>query len=59
MAPALNHPSGVSFAEERHGQVNIDAAAYYGGGETYARSRTYSHVGDSLAIPEPELTSPL
>ncbi|KAF5372759.1 hypothetical protein D9615_010103 [Tricholomella constricta] len=40
MAPALNHPTGVSFVEER--PTNVDAATYYGGGESYTRSRTYS-----------------
>lgn len=40
MAPALNHPTGVTFVEER--PVNVDAATYYGGGESYTRSRTYS-----------------
>ena len=50
MAPALNHPSGVSFAEERHPHVHTDAATYYGD-ETYARSRTYSQVGVPLANP--------
>ncbi|KAF8896084.1 alpha,alpha-trehalase [Infundibulicybe gibba] len=43
MAPSVNHPTGVSFVEE-HKAVHVDAATYYGGGETYARSRTYSHA---------------
>lgn len=45
MAPTFTHPAGVNFVDE-HAQkpVNVDAAAYYGGGEAYARSRTYSQV---------------
>lgn len=45
MAPALNHPTGVTFVEEHSSRpINVDAATYYGGGESYTRSRTYSHV---------------
>jgi alpha,alpha-trehalase len=45
MAPALNHPSGVTFIDdETLVTVHVDAATYYGGGESYTRSRTYSHV---------------
>jgi alpha,alpha-trehalase len=45
MAPALNHPSGVTFIEDaQHKAGHLDAAAYYGGGESFTRSRTYSHV---------------
>ncbi|KAG5337287.1 hypothetical protein C0989_009933 [Termitomyces sp. Mn162] len=40
MAPTLNHPSGVTFVEER--PTNVDAATYYAGGDSYTRSRTYS-----------------
>ncbi|KAJ7024752.1 alpha,alpha-trehalase-neutral trehalase [Mycena alexandri] len=44
MAPAVNHPSGVSFVpDEALGGAHVDAATYYGGGESYTRSRTYSH----------------
>ncbi|KAF7312597.1 Trehalase [Mycena indigotica] len=44
MAPALNHPAGVSFVDdEAHaGSHQVDAAAYYGKAEVYSRSRTYS-----------------
>lgn len=42
MAPALNHPSGVTFVEEQ--PTDVDAAIYYGGGDSYTRSRTYSTV---------------
>jgi alpha,alpha-trehalase len=44
MAPALNHPAGVTFVDDGHGPVHVDAATYYGGGEAFIRSRTYSHV---------------
>lgn len=45
MAPQLNHPPGVNFVDEQpHRGIHIDAATYYGGGETFTRSRTYSHV---------------
>ncbi|KAH7913530.1 glycoside hydrolase family 37 protein [Hygrophoropsis aurantiaca] len=44
MAPALNHPQSVAFIDDaEHRPVNVDAATYYGGGESYTRSRTYSH----------------
>ncbi|KAF7313207.1 Trehalase [Mycena kentingensis (nom. inval.)] len=43
MAPALNHPTGVSFIDDEIHGVNADAAAYYGKAEVYSRSRTYSH----------------
>ncbi|KAJ7238582.1 alpha,alpha-trehalase-neutral trehalase [Mycena haematopus] len=44
MAPALNHPSGVTFIDDEIlGTVHVDAATYYGGGESFTRSRTYSH----------------
>ncbi|KAI6042903.1 glycoside hydrolase family 37 protein [Pisolithus marmoratus] len=44
MAPSLTHPSGVSFVEDgEHGSAQVEAAVYYGGGETFTRSRTYSH----------------
>ncbi|KAG6832783.1 hypothetical protein H0H92_009401 [Tricholoma furcatifolium] len=44
MAPPLNHPPGVTFVEERAATTHtVDAATYYGGGESYTRSRTYSH----------------
>lgn len=49
MAPALNHPSGVTFIDDDSlGTVHVDAATYYGGGESFTRSRTYSHVRDNL-----------
>jgi hypothetical protein len=48
MAPALNHPSGVTFIDESLGTVHVDAATYYGGGESFTRSRTYSHVRYNL-----------
>lgn len=50
MAPTLNHPTGVTFVDDHdHNSrpVHVDAATYYGGGESYTRSRTYSHVGPS------------
>ncbi|KAI6108140.1 glycoside hydrolase family 37 protein [Pisolithus sp. B1] len=44
MAPSLTHPSGVTFVDDgEHGSVHLEAAVYYGGGETFTRSRTYSH----------------
>ncbi|KIK33242.1 glycoside hydrolase family 37 protein [Suillus luteus UH-Slu-Lm8-n1] len=43
MAPALNHPTGVTFVDDGHRSVHVDAATYYGGGEAFTRSRTYSH----------------
>ncbi|EGN98809.1 glycoside hydrolase family 37 protein [Serpula lacrymans var. lacrymans S7.3] len=44
MAPALNHPTNVAFVDEHDLRpVNVDAATYYGGGESFTRSRTYSH----------------
>jgi hypothetical protein len=47
MAPALNHPSGVTFIDE-HRAVNTDAAEYYGGQEQFSRGRTYSAVSNHL-----------
>ncbi|KAI5992068.1 glycoside hydrolase family 37 protein [Pisolithus albus] len=44
MAPSLTHPSGVTFVDDgEHGSAHLEAAVYYGGGETFTRSRTYSH----------------
>ncbi|KAK0469618.1 alpha,alpha-trehalase-neutral trehalase [Desarmillaria tabescens] len=49
MAPVLTHPAGVSFIDDQASRpVNVDAATYYGGGESFTRSRTYSHVGFSI-----------
>jgi alpha,alpha-trehalase len=49
MAPVLSHPSRASFVDEFGTKpINVDAAVYYGGGETYTRSRTYSHVSFSV-----------
>ncbi|KAJ7227465.1 alpha,alpha-trehalase-neutral trehalase, partial [Mycena pura] len=43
MAPALTHPSGVTFIEDDiHVSVQVDAATYYGKAESFSRSRTYS-----------------
>ncbi|KAF7311296.1 Trehalase [Mycena kentingensis (nom. inval.)] len=44
MAPALVHPTSVSFVDEEvyHGG-QLDATAYYGQPEAFSRSRTYSH----------------
>jgi hypothetical protein len=57
MAPALNHPAGVSFIDD-HGvtATNVEAAVYYGGGESYTRSRTYSHVCRFLSFVQIRLT---
>lgn len=44
MAPALHQPLNINFADDPQKLVNVDAATYYGGGESYARSRTYSAV---------------
>lgn len=45
MAPVLNHPTSVTFVDDANrSSVHVDAATYYGGGEVYTRSRTYSHV---------------
>ncbi|KAJ7592887.1 alpha,alpha-trehalase-neutral trehalase [Mycena floridula] len=45
MAPAFSHPSGVAFVEDSDSRPVhvVDAATYYGGGESYTRTRTYSH----------------
>ncbi|THH03615.1 hypothetical protein EW145_g6142 [Phellinidium pouzarii] len=44
MAPALSHPPGVSFIDDSEPlAVNVDASTYYGGGEYFSRSRTYSN----------------
>ncbi|KAI6006620.1 glycoside hydrolase family 37 protein [Pisolithus orientalis] len=44
MAPSLTHPPGVTFVDDgERGSVHLEAAVYYGGGETFTRSRTYSH----------------
>ncbi|KAL5504241.1 NTH1_2 [Sanghuangporus vaninii] len=42
MAPALQHPQSVGFIDEKTAHVHEDAAAYYGSGEYFSRSRTYS-----------------
>ena len=44
MAPAFQHPPGVSFIDDKHAPVTGDAATYYGGGEYFSRTRTYSNV---------------
>lgn len=45
MAPILNHPPGLNFIEDgKDHAVHVDAATYYGGAESFSRSRTYSHV---------------
>lgn len=45
MAPVLNYPAGATFLDDAaRPLVNADAATYYGGGEAYTRSRTYSQV---------------
>ncbi|KAH0833005.1 glycoside hydrolase family 37 protein [Lanmaoa asiatica] len=45
MPPTLNHPPGINFIEDaEHRAVHVDAATYYGGTESFSRSRTYSHV---------------
>jgi len=45
MAPALNHPTSVTFVDDvEHKPVHVDASIYYGGGESFTRSRTYSYV---------------
>ncbi|KAL4064454.1 glycoside hydrolase family 37 protein [Scleroderma yunnanense] len=44
MAPVLNHPTSVTFVDDgEHKSVHVDASIYYGGGESFSRSRTYSH----------------
>ncbi|KAF8126946.1 alpha,alpha-trehalase-neutral trehalase [Boletus edulis] len=44
MAPILNHPPGLSFVEDaEHHPGHVDAATYYGGIESFSRSRTYSY----------------
>ncbi|CAK5269700.1 unnamed protein product [Mycena citricolor] len=45
MAPALNHPAGVTFVEDQalsSSSAQTDASIYYGGAESFSRSRTYS-----------------
>ncbi|TFK74113.1 glycoside hydrolase family 37 protein [Pluteus cervinus] len=45
MAPTVPHPAGVNFVDEQQAQrIHVDAATYYGGGETFTRARTYSHA---------------
>ena len=45
MAPTLIHPPGTVFIDDNEVRaVHVDAATYYGGGDTHFRSRTYSHV---------------
>lgn len=44
MAPALATPAGVVFVDDHERIIHSDASAYYGGKETYSRSRTYSNV---------------
>lgn len=52
MAPAFSHPPGVNFVDDHGGKpVNVDAATYYGGEESYSRSRTYSGVRVALYFP--------
>lgn len=57
MAPALNHPTGVTFVDDHdvHRPGHVEAETYYGGGESYTRSRTYSHV---RVIPEHRCSVP-
>ncbi|KAF9243378.1 alpha,alpha-trehalase-neutral trehalase [Melanogaster broomeanus] len=44
MAPVLTHPPGLAFVEDTdRGSDHVDPAAYYGAGESFSRSRTYSH----------------
>ncbi|KZS94189.1 glycoside hydrolase family 37 protein [Sistotremastrum niveocremeum HHB9708] len=43
MAPALATPAGVVFVDDHERIIHSDASAYYGGKETYSRSRTYSN----------------
>ncbi|THU84192.1 glycoside hydrolase family 37 protein [Dendrothele bispora CBS 962.96] len=46
MAPALTHPSGVSFVPDHDNVAPTkvsDASQYYAGGDSFTRSRTYSH----------------
>lgn len=64
MPPAFSHPPGVTFVDDQHTTplVSSDASIYYGGGEAFSRSRTYSGV--SLAalpfhLDHPVLTSDL
>lgn len=48
MAPAILHPPGVSFIDDKdHTPAQQDAAQYYGGGEYFSRSRTYSGVSNN------------
>ncbi|KAF8868084.1 hypothetical protein CPB84DRAFT_1451048, partial [Gymnopilus junonius] len=44
MPPAsLYHPAAVTFLDDQAPRpVNVDAATYYGGNESFHRSRTYS-----------------
>ena len=51
MAPALNH-TGVTFIDDgNHRAVwHVDASIYYGGVESFTRSRIYSHYGDERMI---------
>lgn len=46
MAPSVLHPAGVAFVDDERADkhIHVDAATYYGGGESFTRSRTYSHV---------------
>lgn len=45
MPPPLYHPYAATFIDDHDiKHPHTDPASYYGGGETYLRSRTYSHV---------------
>lgn len=55
MAPALAHPSGVTFIDEQK-PVDTEAAVYYGGKEQFSRGRTYSAVSLFKDRPGIELT---
>jgi alpha,alpha-trehalase len=58
MAPTLNLSVGASSSFLDAEKPNADAAAYYAGGDTYLRSRTYSSVRDvSMGCDVPSLFS--
>jgi hypothetical protein len=50
MPPAFVHPAGVNFVDEDARPTDVDAAIYYGGGDSYTRTRTYSQVSFDMPL---------
>ena len=49
MPPTLDRSTRGSFTDAER-SANADAAAYYAGGDTYVRSRTYSSVRNVFIV---------